>query len=191
MKGVAQTIPAGHRLRIAVSTSYWPMIWPSPRAATLTVDPAGSHVDLPVLHSEKEFVPVEFAPVEYATPLKMTTRATGSESREAIHRIDDSTTRFVVTRDDGSVVIDDIGTEVSYTKCKSFTVGRDDPLASVAEVECSAHYRRGKWDARLETETRLTCDATYFYLSGKVRAFDKGRKFAERAFEHRIKRDHI
>ena len=191
LKGVAQSVPAGHRLRIAVSTCYWPMIWPSPQSATLTVDPAGSFVNLPVLESEKGFMPVGFAPVEYATPLKLTTRATGNESREAIHTIDDSTTRFVVTRDDGSVVIDDIGTEVSYTKKKSFTVGRDDPLASVAELECSAHYRRGAWDARLETETRLSCDETHFYLSGKVRAFDKGRKFAERSFEHSIKRDYI
>jgi hypothetical protein len=191
LKGVAQSVPAGNRLRIAVSTCYWPMVWPSPQAATLTVDPAASFVELPVLESEKGFNTVEFAPVEYATPLKMTTRVSGDESREAIHRIDDSTTRFVVTRDDGSVVIDDIGTEVSYTKKKSFSVGRDDPLASVAELECSAHYRRGAWDARLETETRLSCDKTHFYLSGKVRAFDKGKKIAERIFEHTVKRDYI
>ena len=29
--------PAGHRIRVALSTSYWPMIWPSPEKATVTV----------------------------------------------------------------------------------------------------------------------------------------------------------
>ncbi|NQV43389.1 MAG: CocE/NonD family hydrolase, partial [Rhodospirillales bacterium] len=101
LKGIAQTVPVGHRLRIAISTSYWPMAWPSPDPATLTIDPAGSHANLPVLRSEKGFKPVKFDPVEYATPLKMTATETGDESRELIHTIDNQTSRFVVTRDDG------------------------------------------------------------------------------------------
>ena len=54
----AYRVPAGHRLRIAVSNAYWPMIWPSPEpvrldlsAATLTLPlrpPAtGDEVTLP------------------------------------------------------------------------------------------------------------------------------------------------
>jgi predicted acyl esterase len=33
---IAYRIPAGHRLRIAVSTSYWPFIWPAPERATVS-----------------------------------------------------------------------------------------------------------------------------------------------------------
>ena len=40
LKSVAQTIPKGHRLRVAVSSTYWPMVWPSPEDVTLTVDAA-------------------------------------------------------------------------------------------------------------------------------------------------------
>jgi uncharacterized protein len=29
---IAYRVPAGHRLRLAVSTAYWPMIWPAPEA---------------------------------------------------------------------------------------------------------------------------------------------------------------
>ena len=29
--------PAGHRLRVAISTSYWPWLWPSPKPVTITV----------------------------------------------------------------------------------------------------------------------------------------------------------
>jgi len=29
------TFPAGHKVRLALSTAYWPMIWPSPEKATL------------------------------------------------------------------------------------------------------------------------------------------------------------
>ena len=34
---IAYTLPAGHRLRVAVSSAYWPMMWPAPDAATLTL----------------------------------------------------------------------------------------------------------------------------------------------------------
>ena len=32
----AQVVPAGHRLRVAVSTSFWPMVWPSPENTRIT-----------------------------------------------------------------------------------------------------------------------------------------------------------
>ena len=34
---IAWRVPEGHRLRVAISTAYWPMVWPSPGAATLTL----------------------------------------------------------------------------------------------------------------------------------------------------------
>lgn len=189
LKGIAQSIPVGHRLRVAISTSYWPMVWPSPATPTLSIDPANSRINLPVLRDEKGFKRVRFAPVEYATPLNMTVTATGDESREVIHTIDNQTTRFVVSRDDGSAIIDDIGTEVSYTKQKAFTIGRNDPLASAADVTCSVHYKRGTWNARVETEARMTADKSHFHLSGVVRTYDGGKQFMERSFNQSIKRD--
>ena len=39
---------AGHAIRVAIGTSYWPLVWPSPELATLTIDTAGSTLSLPV-----------------------------------------------------------------------------------------------------------------------------------------------
>src|SRR5690625_5769150 len=33
LNGMAQSFPAGHRLRVSVSTSYWPVVWPPPQPA--------------------------------------------------------------------------------------------------------------------------------------------------------------
>ncbi len=189
LKGIAQTIPEGNSLRIAISTSYWPMIWPSPITPKLTIDPSGCYAKLPILQSENKFSNVKFAPVEYASPLKTTVTGTGEESREVIHTIDNQTSHFVVTRNDGSLVIDDIGTEVSYTKKKVFTVGRTDPLKSAADVTCTAQFKRGQWNARTETETQLTSDKKFFHLKGTVRAFDNEKPFAEHSFKASVKRD--
>jgi predicted acyl esterase len=43
---IAYRLPEGHRLRVAVSSSYWPMLWPVPEAATLTL--TGGTLALPV-----------------------------------------------------------------------------------------------------------------------------------------------
>ena len=35
LNDIAQAFPAGHRIRLALATSHWPIAWPSPEMATL------------------------------------------------------------------------------------------------------------------------------------------------------------
>ncbi|HEX6844555.1 MAG TPA: CocE/NonD family hydrolase, partial [Actinomycetota bacterium] len=45
---LGQAVPAGHRLRLALSTTYWPWLWPSPEIATITIEAGeGSWLELP------------------------------------------------------------------------------------------------------------------------------------------------
>ena len=46
LNDAGSVFPAGHRVRLAVSTAYWPMIWPPPEKATLLIF-AGT-LDLPL-----------------------------------------------------------------------------------------------------------------------------------------------
>ena len=45
LNDAGSVFPAGHKVRLAISTAYWPMIWPSPETATLQIF-AGT-LDLP------------------------------------------------------------------------------------------------------------------------------------------------
>ena len=49
LKHIAQTVPTGRRLRLSISTSYWPWIWPSPERATITVDLTRTSMTVPLL----------------------------------------------------------------------------------------------------------------------------------------------
>ena len=40
-------IPAGHKLRLAISTAYFPLIWPAPKNAELILDLASSYLTIP------------------------------------------------------------------------------------------------------------------------------------------------
>ena len=45
---IAHRFKAGNRIRLALSESLWPLVWPSPRVATLTLTHGASSLDLPV-----------------------------------------------------------------------------------------------------------------------------------------------
>ena len=46
LNDAGSVFPAGHRIRLAISTAYWPMIWPAPERATLLI--SGGALELPV-----------------------------------------------------------------------------------------------------------------------------------------------
>ena len=48
MKAIGQVVPTGHRLRLSVSTTYWPWAWPSPEPVELTVLTSDCALELPV-----------------------------------------------------------------------------------------------------------------------------------------------
>ncbi|MEA2778907.1 MAG: uncharacterized protein QOK29_451, partial [Rhodospirillaceae bacterium] len=191
MTEAAHVFAPGQRLRISVSTCYWPMIWPSPEAATLTISAGKSQVDLPVLPSDRIRAHPDFPPAEHATPLARTTLAPGSETREVHYDV--ATDRTVVrnSRNDGCARIDDTGTTVAYRKVKQFAIARNDPLTAETEVSVSTHFRRADWDARLETRIRMTADRTHFIFHADVDAFADGQRCFSRSFDHRIARDQL
>lgn len=58
------TFPAGHRIRLAISSAQWPMIWPTPYATTTTLHLGpDTRIDLPVpppaRHPPPAFLPPE------------------------------------------------------------------------------------------------------------------------------------
>ena len=190
-KEIAEMVPAGARLRLSISTGYWPLVWPSPEAATATIDLAKSSVELPVLTSERGLADVGFKPAAHAPEPPMTVKKPGTRTRNVIEDIENQITTLSAHLDEGSYVIDDIGTEVSYTKAKDYALGWEDPGGARSTVACTMHYRRKDWDARVETKLVMTSDKTHFHIEGTVHAFDDGKPFASREFRQSIRRDNL
>ena len=65
----AHCFAPGHRIRLAISSSYWPIIWPSPLPATLQLHLAHSRLTLPVRDHQECAGSVSFAePMEVEGP---------------------------------------------------------------------------------------------------------------------------
>lgn len=191
LQPIAQTVPAGHRLRLSISTSYWPMIWPSPQVATITIDEPHCRVVVP---TPTDFVALPddlFERSETAQAGGITMVREGSESRRVIRDLGARRTDFVAERDDGVYIIDDIGTEQSFTRRRASSIVDDEPLSATATYTSAASYRRGDWDVRVESDIVMTCDAEAFYLTGRLSTFDNDELFIERRFDRVIPRDHL
>src|SRR5205085_9435254 len=113
-----------HRLRVAISSCYWPMVWPSPEAVTLTIDPEESHLELPVLPSFGGLKPVKFAAPDYATAGSVTVKEPARETRRIEHDIETEVARFHIVSVNGCYIIDHIATEIAATVVQTFTIGR-------------------------------------------------------------------
>ena len=61
LDAIAHAVAPGHRLRLAVSTVYWPWAWPSPEPVTLTLH--GGRLRLPLRAPRDDHQP-EFGPPE-------------------------------------------------------------------------------------------------------------------------------
>ncbi len=191
LKGIAQTVRAGQRLRLAVSTSLWPMIWPMPELTTLSLHETGCVLSLPEANGAAALPTDLFGAPTDARTGAVTEVRPGSETRWINHDVGESRTTFTAARDDGVYVLDDIGTEQSFTRVRSSSVVDGDPLSATASVACRATYRRGGWNVRVESDLDMTCDAEAFVMTARLAAYEGDELFAERWFDRRIPRDHV
>ncbi|WP_445444651.1 CocE/NonD family hydrolase [Clavibacter sp. km3a] len=164
--------PAGHRLRIAVSSAYWPWIWPHAREATLEVAPARSLVTLPVW-TRTEDDDVRFEEAVQSTPLAIQRIPDDSGLPERSVTHDVATGEWTLDVDPGyggSRVYPD-GLVFTESSRETYRITDGDPLSAVAESRWAIGLEQPGWRARLETTSRVTADADAYRVVNTLRAW--------------------
>lgn len=187
LNDLAHAFPAGHRIRLGFSTSYWPIAWPSPEAVIATVRTGSSTLILPVRPPRAEDADLRPFEAPEAAPGSSHTKLRRLPMRRGIE-IDLATNEIVYTlRSDGGELggaslarIEEIDLELGYAMTKRFRIQESDPLSAQAELEQETSLRRGDWHIRLDCRTRLTATADYFQFSGRLRAHEDDVLFEEK-----------
>ncbi|SNB79394.1 hypothetical protein SAMN07250955_12110 [Arboricoccus pini] len=187
---VAYKLAAGHRLRLAVSSAYWPMIWPSPERATLTVTTARSGLDLPLRVATSLPAPT-FAPPETATPWAATTLRQASHVRRFERDVVAGRSRLVIEDDFGAVRDDAHGLVTDEVARETWEIGADDPLTAEGRAHWSERLARDGWEIRTETYSSLRADRDAFHVRARIEAYEGDRLVYERDHEARIPRELI
>jgi hypothetical protein len=185
----AYAFAPGHRIRVAVSTTYWPLIWPSPEPVTLTLATGKSALVLPVRPRVRDEVSPKFKLPESAPAFKRTALAPGGRNR--VIRTDLGTGETVVEIIDssGRNRYDDIDLVAEARSTERYSVTEDDPLAATAEVTWTWEFERKDWRIRTETRTHVSCTRRDFVVRAHIEAYEGDDKVFERDFEEKVRRN--
>jgi hypothetical protein len=191
LQSTAYAIPAGHRIRLAVSNTYWPMAWPSPEPSTLTVR-CGPHTLLSLPRRRPSQLDARLRPFgapETGTALateRVMVRPGGRRVRRNLSTGEvevefdwhPSLTRIVAT-----------GTELGEENVTTYRVIEGDPLSATVSVRVEVSLARPGWNTRTVSTSTMTCDADRFTVTTTLDAFEDRTRIRARAFTHQFPRD--
>jgi len=162
----------GNRIQLALSTVYWPIAWPSPEKATLTITTGASTLSLPVrppCDADAGLRP--FEEPECARPLDKTVEP-GSPYRWSFKR--DMLTDVVTQHqwfDEGRTTYNEHdGWTVASTHDEFISIHPDDPSSAKLDITWTEDFSRGAWQVTSRTRTVLTSSPTHFHLEASLEA---------------------
>jgi len=186
---VAHAFQPGRRIRLAVSTSYWPLAWPPPEPTTATVWPGSGRVQLPVRPPRDDDGELRTFPAPEGAA-EATRRTLDPERRAWRLSRDLGTDEFALQIDDahGVYVIEETNTQVELNGSELYTARGDDVTSARGEVRWEVGFRRPGWDVRTVTQTVLGATSSEFVLEASLVAFEGGTEVFRRTWDHRIPR---
>jgi len=189
---VAQRFHAGHRLRLAISTSYWPLAWPAPEPWTLQLRTAGSRLLLPVYTPRPDDgAPRSFGPPERG-PLPPTTLLRPAVQEWNVnYNLRTMEAALQVTNNDALYRLDDVGLTLQKDVRERFSSRHNDYATVRAEVESVRSIERDDWRIRTITRTVLTSTPTHFQILATLDAYEGDARIFARSWDERIARDHV
>ena len=184
----AYRLAAGHRLRVALSTTYWPFVWPSPEAATLSVT-AGQLV-LPV-HAGGSSNEWDAPPAEHAPPVSLREVRAPRARRVIEEDMLAGTRALVVETDEGAFENLSHGLVSDETLTERWEIKPDDPLSAKATHVWEQRRSRGDWAVRTRAEAEMTASATHLRMTARLQAWEGEAKVFDRVWDEEVPRDFV
>lgn len=180
-------IVPGHRLRLALSTAYFPLVIPSPHAVTATVTDAT--LTLPLGDGSHDIqIPQPTDP----DPLpKYPQIQEGTRKRSVEHDLTNGLTQYRIHDDGGLSQHPRNAMQVRETRDEVWTVDHADPSATRGQLTFTALRQRGNWQAKTESRVDFKTTPTSFEVSASLTAWDGDDEFFTRTWQFSVPRDHV
>lgn len=185
---IAYRVPKGHRIAIAISNSYWPLLWPAPEAATLTL--TGTDVELPIRATATQNE-CTFLPPEADTPWQTETIREASNTRRVETDMGSGVVTLVIKDDFGKVRDCDHGLVNGSVAREWWSIHPDDPLSARGRTHWTDEIERDELKLRTEAFSEMWSDKTTFYLRARLEAYENDQLVFEKDIEDQVARDYI
>lgn len=168
---VGHAFAAGHRIRLAVSSGYWPFAWPSPQPVRLELL-LGAQTRLALPVRRVDAVELDVDPLQ---PPERTAPAPGPVSHRAwrTHERDVASGRSTIEAGaDDHARLDDRRLEFGERISQRLTITAGDPLS--AHVDCDGEHflSRGDWQVKVRLHTSMSATADTFVVTRQLDAYE-------------------
>jgi hypothetical protein len=178
---------AGHRIRLSLSTSYWPMVLPPPVDAGVTVDLASLGLALPKLGAHRVIAIPEPANPD---PLPKYTELAPAETARGVERdLTNGLTEYTIYEDTGLYEHPGTGLATRQVRDELWSIAENDPLSMTGTAVWTCDMQRPGWFVRTVSTAIIACTATDWLISAHVRAYEGETPIFEKRFEKAIPRD--
>jgi putative CocE/NonD family hydrolase len=189
----------GHRIRVAVTNSQWPMFWPTPYAMTTSLRLGGenaTHLVLPVIPYEDRPVPEFLPPAELGPTLPGYGRLAAAEG-EATTSGYAELGGLVYDEDTGKatlVAVNSGGTQYPWGQQRwsdkiTHSTNRYDPADTSVRTEYSSTILVDGRELLFEAVLDFHSDLENFYYLFTRRLFENGELLREKSWDETIPRD--
>ena len=176
---VAHRFKKGSRIRAAISESLWPLVWPSPQTATLSIGLGASSLLLPVRVAP---------PMEAAFPIPV---RLSSGSSPYTHTEMGPGTEGHLNNPLTTTLLEDIGTTVQEQSSETLLIKEGEANSGVWKQENMTGWKRGDWNCAVSAAFELTSTPSEFHLKEWLRATKDDAEIFKREKISAIKRDWV
>jgi putative CocE/NonD family hydrolase len=192
LKEIGYAFPPGHRIRISLSTTYWPMTWPAPERAALTIFAGESLLTLPERRRRPQDCDLApFKPAESAVPRPTTTLRPGAFERTITRELGSGITKAVMFDDYGASRLEANGLEIGSSRRHEFYITEEDPLSARGEIQWNIEIGRGGWRTRSVVRVVQTATRHAFHIRAEVDAFAGDTRVFSRNWDCAIPRSFV
>jgi putative CocE/NonD family hydrolase len=182
----------GHRIRVSVASSAWPVIWPSPYEATFELHrgrATPSRLVLPV-------IPPAGGPGDLEVPAFKTTPPDapafdgGASTDEPVWRITEDVMAGTVTvsvHDGGDDLLED-GRLLYAAETLTMTASDADPARAILDADVVYRWHEHEFETEIRARSVQTSDAQAFHITVGLEVDVDGEPFFRRSWRESIER---
>jgi uncharacterized protein len=190
LNSIAYQLPAGHRLRLSVSPTYWPWAWPSPERVTLSLFTGESVLSLPVWTDPAEHTPPPHFTVPERGPMPAHEPLDGYSGREVRRDVASGTVEVISTASEGHRLLDD-GLEYRQHETDVWRITEGTPLSAMVQCERVYSVGRKEWQATVRTASTMSASAHAFQVTNMVSAYEGDRRVFAKTWHAEHPRDGV
>ena len=175
----AHRFKKGSKIRVALSESLWPMIWPSPEPVTLELELGQSCLSLPVRAVESSPYQMPIAILrdqakkldlaEAKSHYTLSQEGPDASGTVVLHKVINEPSRTL-----------DTGTTIDENSDWYWSIREGDPNSSVWKMMWSTRIKRDSWDTTLRGNIELTSTTTEFHVKESTHALEGDKTVFEK-----------